>query len=76
MVIQHNLAAMFSQKEYEKNNGKLAKSLEKLSSGYSINRAGDNAAGLAVSEKMRSQIFGIKQSVKNCADGVSLVQTF
>ena len=76
MVIQHNLAAIFSQKEYEKNNGKLSKSLEKLSSGYAINRAGDNAAGLAVSEKMRSQIFGIKQSVKNCSDGVSLVQTF
>ena len=76
MVIQHNLAAISSQKEFEKKNGKLAKSLEKLASGYAINRAGDNAAGLAVSEKMRSKIFGIKQSVKNCSDGVSLVQTF
>ncbi len=76
MVIQHNMAAIFSQREFNKNNGRLSKSLEKLSSGYAVNRAGDNAAGLAVSEKMRSQIFGIKQSVKNCSDGVSLIQTF
>lgn len=76
MVIQHNLSAMNANRSNRKNNGKLAKSLEKLSSGYAINRAGDNAAGLAVSEKMRSQIHGIKQSVQNCADGISLVQTF
>lgn len=76
MNITHNIASMNSGRMYKKNTGKLSKTLEKLSSGYSINRAGDNAAGLAVSEKMRSQIFGIKQSVQNCADGVSLIQTF
>jgi len=58
------------------NNSKLSKSLEKLSSGYAINRAGDNAAGLAVSEKMRSQIAGMTQAVKNAQDGISMVQTF
>ncbi|MGN0666811.1 MAG: flagellin [Huintestinicola sp.] len=76
MLIQHNFPAMFSKREYAKKNNKLNKSLEKLSSGYAINRSGDNAAGLAVSEKMRAQIFGIKQSVVNCTDGISLVQTF
>lgn len=70
------MPAINSQNRIKKNNSKLSKSLEKLSSGYAINRAGDNAAGLAVSEKMRSQICGIKQSVKNCADGISLIQTF
>lgn len=76
MVIQHNMPAINSQNRFKKNNSRLSKSLEKLSSGYAVNRAGDNAAGLAVSEKMRSQICGIKQSVQNCADGVSLIQTF
>ncbi len=76
MVIQHNLAALNANRISNKNSVKLSKSLEKLSSGYDINRAGDNAAGLAVSEKMRTQIFGMNQSVKNCQDGVSLIQTF
>ncbi|MDE5859383.1 MAG: hypothetical protein K2H23_03205, partial [Oscillospiraceae bacterium] len=58
------------------NNTKLSKSLEKLSSGYAINRAGDNAAGLAVSEKMRSQIAGMQQGVKNAQDAISMIQTF
>ncbi|MDE6594693.1 MAG: hypothetical protein K2K44_01630, partial [Oscillospiraceae bacterium] len=57
-------------------NSKLSKSLEKLSSGYAINRAGDNAAGLAVSEKMRSQIAGLTQGVKNAQDGISMIQTY
>ncbi|MGN1303532.1 MAG: flagellin [Oscillospiraceae bacterium] len=76
MIIQHNMTAINSQNRLKKNNSKLSKALEKLSSGYAINRAGDNAAGLAVSEKMRSQIFGIKQSVQNCEDGISFIQTF
>ena len=76
MIIAHNMPAFNAKRSYNKNSSKLAKSLEKLSSGYSINRAADNAAGLAVSEKMRSQIVGIKQSVHNCEDGISLVQTF
>ncbi len=76
MIIQHNLPAIKSQNKLKKNSGKLSKSLEKLSSGHAINRAGDDAAGLAVSEKMRAQICGIKQSVRNCADGISFIQTF
>lgn len=76
MVVQHNIPGMNTKRVYSKNSSKLAKSLEKLSSGYAINRAGDNAAGLAVSEKMRSQIVGIKQAVRNCSDGISLIQTF
>lgn len=76
MVIQHNMPAVNSQNRLKKNNSKLSKTLEKLSSGYAVNRAADNAAGLAVSEKMRSQICGIKQSVKNCEDGISFIQTF
>ena len=76
MVVQHNLTAINANRYFGINNNKLAKSLEKLSSGYAINRAGDNAAGLAVSEKMRSQIAGINQGVKNAQDGISMVQTF
>lgn len=76
MVIQNNIPGLNSKINYNKNSSKLAKSLEKLSSGYAINRAADAAAGLAVSEKMRSQICGMKQSVKNCQDGISLIQTF
>ncbi len=76
MVIQHNLPAMNSRRAYNKNRKSLSKSLEKLSSGYKINRAGDDAAGLAVSEKMRSQIAGMKQAVVNSQDGISLIQTF
>ncbi len=76
MVVQHNLTAMNANRYFGINNSKLSKSLEKLSSGYAINRAGDNAAGLAVSEKMRSQIGGLTQAVKNAQDGISMVQTY
>jgi flagellin len=76
MVVAHNLAAINAQRFYKTNKNKLSNSLEKLSSGYKINRAGDNAAGLAVSEKMRSQIKGIEQAVYNAKDGISMVQTF
>ena len=76
MVVQHNLTAMNANRYFGINNSKLSKSLEKLSSGYAINRAGDNAAGLAVSEKMRSQIAGMTQGVKNAQDGISMIQTF
>ena len=76
MVVQHNMTAINANRYFGMNNTKLSKSLEKLSSGYAINRAGDNAAGLAVSEKMRAQISGINQGVKNAQDGISMVQTF
>jgi flagellin len=76
MVVQHNLTAINANRYYGINNNKLSKSLEKLSSGYAINRAGDNAAGLAVSEKMRAQISGITQAVTNAQDGISMTQTF
>ena len=76
MVVQHNLTAINANRYYGMNNNKLAKSLEKLSSGYAINRAGDNAAGLAVSEKMRAQISGLTQAAKNAQDGISMVQTY
>ena len=76
MVVQHNLSAMNSTRLLGVNQSGLAKNLEKLSSGYSINRAGDNAAGLAISEKMRSQIAGLNQASTNSQDGISMVQTF
>ncbi len=76
MIVQHNMTALNANRYLGMNNTKLGKSLEKLSSGYAINRAGDNAAGLAVSEKMRSQIAGMTQGVKNAQDGISMVQTF
>jgi flagellin len=76
MVVQHNISAINANRYYGINNSKLSKSLEKLSSGYAINRAGDNAAGLAVSEKMRAQIAGIDQGVTNAQDGISMIQTF
>lgn len=76
MVVQHNIASMNANRYYNINNSGLAKSLEKLSSGFAINRAGDNAAGLAVSEKMRSQIGGLTQGVKNAQDGISMIQTY
>ena len=75
MVIQHNMVAMFANYELKKSNSSLKKSTEKLSSGYKINRAGDDAARLAISEKMRGQIRGLDQSVRNAEDGISLVQT-
>lgn len=75
MRIQHNIAAQNSYRQLGGNNNALGKNLEKLSSGYKINRAGDDAAGLAISEKMRSQITGLKKAQDNANDGISLVQT-
>ena len=75
MRIQHNITAMNSYRNYNTNNSALAKNLEKLSSGYKVNRAGDDAAGLAISEKMRAQITGIEGATKNAKDGISLIQT-
>ena len=75
MRIQHNIIAMNSYRNFSANNSKLSKNLEKLSSGYAINRAGDDAAGLAISEKMRAQISGIEGATKNAKDGISLIQT-
>ena len=75
MRIQHNIMAMNSYRNYVGNTSALAKNLEKLSSGYKINRAGDDAAGLAISEKMRAQITGLEVAQKNAKDGISLVQT-
>ena len=75
MRIQHNIAALNSHRQLGANNGAVGKNLEKLSSGYRINRAGDDAAGLAISEKMRAQIKGLETATKNANDGISLVQT-
>ena len=75
MRIQHNIAALNSYRNLSGNNNAVSKNLEKLSSGYRINRAGDDAAGLAISEKMRAQITGLKSAQKNAIDGISLVQT-
>lgn len=75
MRIQHNIAALNSHRQLGNNNNAVSKNLEKLSSGYKINRAGDDAAGLAISEKMRAQITGLKTAQKNANDGISLVQT-
>lgn len=75
MRIQHNISALNAYRNYTNNTSSVTKNLEKLSSGYRINRAGDDAAGLAISEKMRAQITGLETAQKNAADGVSLVQT-
>ena len=75
MRIQHNIMAMNAYRNYTNNTSALSKNLEKLSSGYKINRAGDDAAGLAISEKMRAQITGLNVAQKNAKDGISLVQT-
>ena len=75
MVVQHNLQAMNSNRMLGITQGTLSKSTEKLSSGYKINRAADNAAGLAISEKMRKQIRGLTQASANAEDGISTVQT-
>jgi flagellin len=75
MVIRHNLSAMDANRQLSVNSNAQSKSIEKLSSGYRINRAGDDAAGLAISEKMRSQIRGLNQGSSNAEDGISLVQT-
>ena len=75
MRIQHNIMAMNAYRNYTNNTSALSKNLEKLSSGYKINRAGDDAAGLAISEKMRAQIAGLEQAQDNAKSGISLVQT-
>ncbi|MCH5200393.1 MAG: flagellar hook protein [Oscillospiraceae bacterium] len=75
LVVQHNLSAINANNKMNTNVIGLKKATEKLSSGYQINRAGDNAAGLAISEKMRSQIRGLAQATKNANDGISLIQT-
>jgi flagellin len=75
MVVQHNMAAANTNRQLGVTNTNLSKSTEKLSSGYKINRAGDNAAGLTISEKMRGQIRGLDQASTNAQDGISLIQT-
>ena len=75
MRINNNLMAMNTHRQLGINNGQGAKSIEKLSSGYRINRAGDDAAGLAISEKMRGQIRGLDQASRNSQDTISLIQT-
>ena len=75
MVVQHNVTAMNAQRQLGITTGIQAKSSEKLSSGYKINRAADDAAGLAISEKMRRQIKGLTQASANAQDGISAVQT-
>ena len=75
MRVQHNIMAMNAYRNYTNNVSAMKANLEKLSSGYKINRAGDDAAGLAISEKMRAQITGLETAQKNAKDGISLVQT-
>ena len=75
MRINHNLMAMNAHRQLKINSSSQEKSLEELSSGYRINRAGDDAAGLAISEKMRAQIRGLTQASRNAQDGISLIQT-
>ncbi len=75
MIIQHNISAINSYRQLGGNNSALSKNLEKLSSGYKVNRAGDDAAGLAISEKMRAQIRGLETASKNAQDGISVIQT-
>lgn len=75
MIINHNMSAMFAQRQLGVNNHSVTGSIEKLSSGMRINKAGDDASGLAVSEKMRSQIRGLQQASRNASDGISLIQT-
>ncbi|NLY79629.1 MAG: flagellin [Lysinibacillus sp.] len=75
MRIQHNISALNTHRNLAFNNSQAAKNLEKLSSGYKINRAGDDAAGLAISEKMRAQVRGLDMASKNAQDSISLIQT-
>jgi flagellin len=75
MIINHNLMAMNTHRQLGINQTNSSKSMERLSSGMRINRAGDDAAGLAISEKMRGQIRGLKQAQRNAQDGISLIQT-
>ena len=75
MIINHNMSAMFAQRQQGVNTRTVNGNIEKLSSGLRINRAGDDASGLAVSEKMRSQIRGLRQASRNAMDGISFIQT-
>ncbi|MDA8425265.1 MAG: flagellin [Treponema sp.] len=75
MIINHNLSAMFANRQLEITNERVGSDMEKLSSGMRINRAGDDASGLAVSEKMRAQIRGLNQASRNAANGISFIQT-
>ncbi len=75
MIINHNIAAIFSHRTLKFHDWSITKDVEKLSSGMRINKAGDDASGLAVSEKMRSQIQGLRQAERNTEDGMSMIQT-
>src|SRR5690625_4604170 len=75
MIINHNISALNTHRQLGANTNAVAKNLEKLSSGLKINRAGDDAAGLAISEKMRAQVRGLEMATKNSQDGISLIQT-
>ena len=75
MRINHNIAALNTYRQLGSANNAQSKSMEKLSSGLRINRAGDDAAGLAISEKMRGQIRGLDQASANAQDGISMIQT-
>jgi flagellin len=75
MIINHNISALNTHRQLNVNAGNLAKNVEKLSSGYRINRAADDAAGLSISERMRAQIRGMEQASRNSQDGISLIQT-
>ena len=75
MVVRTNTMAINAQRQLNINNNKVSKSLEKLASGFKINRAGDDAAGLAISERMKAQIKGLDAASNNSQDGISLVQT-
>jgi len=74
MIINHNMSAIYAQNRLQMNNNSVTKSMEKLSSGLRINRAGDDASGLAVSEKMRGQIRGLHQASRNASNGISFIQ--
>ncbi|MCX8029510.1 MAG: flagellin, partial [Brevinematales bacterium] len=75
MIINHNISSIFANRQYKINNWSLDSNLEKLSSGLKINKAGDDASGLAVSEKMRAQIRGLLRAERNVEDGISFIQT-
>ena len=75
MRINHNISAIKANSQLGRNNSALDKSLEKLSSGLRINRAADDAAGMAISNKMKTQIRGLEQASRNAADGISVIQT-
>lgn len=75
MIINHNITAMNAHRQLGINTGNIGKNIEKLSSGFRINRAADDAAGLSISEKMRAQIRGMEQASRNAQDGISLIQT-